>query len=117
MQNQLNQTILWALEAVGSLLTSPQFKTTVAITMGAYLSWVLFNRFRTGEDPSIRYQKESGGGSMSLLLSGVHVTLVLAGIIAAVTWPLVAENATAAVLLGGAVVVHYALEKREVSMN
>lgn len=88
-------------------------RVAVALLAGFYLVVVFIRRVRSDTDPSLRYSSETAGGSMSMLLSGTHVTMVLAGIIALATWPLVANSIGFAALLGGAVVAHYILEKGE----
>lgn len=113
MPNPVTQTALWITEMLQTMAQSQNVKFAVATVLGGYLLVVLARRFRSDEDPSLQYQKETEGGTFSMLLSGVHVTMVLVVGIVLVTWPLFVQNAVFATLLLGAVAVHFWLEKRE----
>jgi hypothetical protein len=88
-------------------------RVAVALLAGLYLLFVLVQQFRSDTDPSLRYTTENAAGSTSMLLSGTHVTIVLAGVIALATWPLVMQSTGLLVALGGAVLVHFVVEKME----
>lgn len=108
MADPVNQTVQWFVEAV------QQFAIPIALAIGAYWGLLLFRRlFRSRSDPSIRKFSSSGIGSMSMVLSGAYLSVVLAGSIALVTWPAPMEMPLLGALLAGGVAVHAAVEKRE----
>jgi hypothetical protein len=107
MVDAIGQLVLWFINVV------EQFAAPIAIAVGGYWLWVLWRRLGDSSDPSMRKQTQSGIGSMSMLVSGAYVSVMLAAAIAVTLWlagwlsPLVAG-----VLLTG-VIAHAALEKRE----
>ncbi|WP_136688656.1 hypothetical protein [Halorhabdus amylolytica] len=89
----------------------------LATAIAVYLVLVVAWRIRSDEDPSVRMQQSSGGGTVSILVSGAMVTALGMLAVIGLTWPLAVQNPV--ILAGMAVVVvfHYYLEKREVSMS
>jgi hypothetical protein len=85
----------------------------LAIALGGYWLYVLWSRATSSTDPSLRKQSETALGAMSTLISGVYVSAMVAGLIAYVTWPAVAENLGLALLLLGGVTFHAILELNE----
>jgi hypothetical protein len=105
-------------EAVLQWLLSPSVRVGVAIAAGIYLLWTLYQRvFLTDADPSVGITTESDAGTMSILLSGNKVTMLLTGVIVAMTWPLVLQSTALIVALAGANIVHYIVERREVDVT
>ncbi|GAB3321422.1 hypothetical protein [Haloplanus salinarum] len=104
-----------AIDAVDPLLEQLRsVRIAVAIVVGVALAYTLYGRlFATDDDPSITLSSRSDAGTASVLISGVHVTMLYAGILVAVTWPLVLESTAFGAVLGLAVVVHWFVARRE----
>lgn len=102
-----SQVLFWLADLLA------RFAGPIALAVGGYWAWVLFKRFRASGDPSLRKSTSSGVGSMSMLVSGVYVSILLAGSIAVVLWLAGSLSPMLAALLFGGVVTHAALEKRE----
>lgn len=102
------------MSSVVAQLPLPKVRAVVAIAAGGVLLWFLVRRiFGSDDDPSLRYQSSNAGGTTSILLSGSHVTLLLAGIVAVAAWPVVSGSLAVMILLVAAPVAHYLVEKRE----
>ena len=97
----------------GLLAFVVEFAGPIALAIGAYWAWVLVRRFRSNTDPSVRKSTTSGIGSMSMLLSGAYLSVVVAGTIAAVLYLAGSLTPAFAGVLAGGVVGHALLEKRE----
>lgn len=85
-----------------------------ALGIGLYWVWTLFVRtFRSDEDPSVRKTTSSRVGSSMILVSGAYYSVVLAAVIAFLTWPLALEQPLVGAALVFGVVYHSAIEYRE----
>lgn len=107
MADPIKQWALW----FGEMLAT--FGPLLALTLGLYWAWLLWNRLRDDTDPSYRKFSSTSVGSASFVVSGSYVSALLALTIGFLLW--VAGMLTAAVgavLLAG-VVGHVWLEKRE----
>ena len=113
--NPGQQAVAWLSDTVAQHWEGASI--VVAVAAATYLVVMLFQRSNSSEDPSMRMQQSSAAGSTSVLISGVYVTAGLLGIIAFATWPLPVEQPFVGIAMAGALVYHYYLEKREVSMN
>jgi hypothetical protein len=111
MADPLIQLVEWL-----QVLTN-RFAVPLALGIGLYWAWVLWNRTQDTSDPSIRKFSSSGVGSMSFLVSGAYFSALLAGTIALVTWPAPLESPLIGVLLVGGVAFHAAMEAREDRME
>lgn len=116
--NPIEQIVGWSAEFGYQVFDSWEvISTAIAFGLAVYLAFVLYERFQDDSDPSVRLQSSSGGGSLSILLSGTHVTALLLAGIALLTWPLPIAEPFIAMAMVGVLATHYYLEKREVSMN
>lgn len=116
--NPVRQVFLWIVELLQQAGQNwDTFSTALSVILFGSLVYVIVMRLRSDEDPSMRYQSSSAGGSMSILISGTHVTMALAGGVALLTWPLAVETPMVGIVLFGAVAAHYWIEKRETNMN
>lgn len=89
----------------------------IAFGLALYLAFVVVQRLRSGNDPSIRYQVSNAGGTSSTLLSGTHVTMLLASGIGLMLFLAGVWRPLYAFVLVGVVTIHYAIEKNEVEMS
>lgn len=116
--NPVKQIILWMTTMVEQVVANwSTVATVLAAGVGLYLLLVLWRRLQSSSDPSMRMQSSSAAGTTSVLLSGTHVSMLLAGVIGVLTWPAAIEEPAIGLLLVLAVVLHYYLEKREAEMN
>lgn len=114
LANPVRQVFGWFVTLLDQLFIHwNRVAPVLALALGVYLAWVIGTRIRSNEDPSFRYQSESGAGTTSIMVSGVHVTLVLVTTIALLTWPAVIQTPVLGLVLLGAVIVHFVVEKQE----
>lgn len=92
-------------------------RVTVALVAGFVLLTMLTSRLRSDDDPSIRQSVFTGLGGVSVLISGLPATIVVASVIAFVTWPAPRDNILIGGALVGGIVVHAALETAESTGN
>lgn len=97
----------------GGLALAQQFAPIIATAVGLYWAYLLIQRWRGDEDPSVRKQSSSGLGSMSFLVSGAYTSMMFASIIVIATWPMAVEKPLFGALVLGGVVFHSAMEKNE----
>lgn len=118
MVNPIQQIMAWFGVAVSDIAAHwPTVRLVLVGGLSLYLFHVLVERYRSDSDPSVQYRSETAAGSTSLTLSGTHVTLLIAGAIAVLLWPLPLANVLVGFVLFAVVVVHYIMEKREGSAS
>lgn len=100
-------------DLLGGLPFGDQLLAVVALAIGLYWAYLLYRRSVDSSDPSMRKFSSSALGSMSMVVSGVYFSALLAGGIAVVTWPAPMETPWLGALLLGGVVFHAILEYRE----
>lgn len=113
MANPVTQLGLWFVGMLESLVASEMLRSVLAGVILVYLGWMLLSRVRDDSDHSFRYSSESAAGSTSILVSGVHLTMLGVAAVGFLTWPQVLESRLFAAVLLLAVLAHYALEKNE----
>lgn len=114
--NPVQQIVWWGGEMVDQVGANwSVVSQALAVGILVYVLAILYRRMNDDTDPSIRIQRSSGAGSASVLISGVTVTVVGVGAITLLLWPIPIQNLGIAVFLVGLVVVHYYIERKEVS--
>lgn len=98
----------------GVLANAALVRSGLALLLGGLLVyWTVMRVFGASDDPSIAYQSSSDVGSKSFHVSGVYLIGGVVAVMALLTWEEFVGNLGLQALLGGAVVVHYVIEKRE----
>lgn len=113
--NPVRQIILWLTELVRMVAANwGTVSTALAALFVVLVLWITAQRlFGNDADPNFSYTKQSDAGSTTILLSGVHYVIALVTVIALLLWPAPIERPLILVVLGGLVVGHYIVEKRE----
>lgn len=113
--NPVRQIFVWGIEAMTQVAQQWSLVSNVlALLLVGLLIFVTVRRVRgSGEDPNFTYSSESDAGATSISVSGVHYVGMLAVAVAALTWPAPVESPVVLLALGGIVLAHWIVEKRE----
>jgi predicted RND superfamily exporter protein len=91
----------------------PEFGFGIAAGALLVLTYFVIQRLRSDDDPSLQHQTETATGSASILLSGVHVTAMLAMVAAMGLFVAGLLSDTVLLVLLLVVAAHWIIEKRE----
>lgn len=87
----------------------------IALGIGLYWAYLLYQRTQNDTDPSIRKFSSGGIGGLSFVVSGTYLSAAIAAVIALVTWPAPMDTPAIGFLLVAGVVFHAILEYREMA--
>jgi len=107
----------WFVELLNQIVVNfDGFRVTLAIALAVLVIYWTYARLRgEGDDPQLSVEQESRAGYSGMTMSGFHLVGVVVAVIGLLAWPVVVASRLAQIVLLGVLVIHYAIEKREVS--
>lgn len=93
------------------------FATMSTLVVAALLVYLVYltgvRLLGDGDDPTASVAAQSDTGSATFLLSGAWLIGAIVAVVSALTWPLAVEEPAFGALLGGSLVAHVIVERRE----
>jgi hypothetical protein len=107
----------WFVELLDRVVANfGDFRVTAAVALGVLVTYWTYARLRgEGDDPQLSVEQESRAGYTGMTMSGFHLVLAVVAVIGLLAWPYVVASRLLQLVLLVALLVHYLIEKREVS--